>query len=250
MRETSTNQSAPIINRGKQYEETVFAEWLGVAVRSLVAVGRTGGWRSRSGLCAAHRQSLDPSFKPRDFGIRSAGLKAVQPDSRILISRQTLERLNADGSPDPSFAPALSGTANSLLLQPDGRMVLDGGSTNLDGTRRNYLVRLNADGSLDASFTPGVMTNRLSFALAGLPDGGILAGGNFYQANDEIHVGLARFNQHRRDATVADDAGWRDGQNQRQRERRTKRAVVFHLARPNQFSSSLRDRTWRGDGDD
>jgi uncharacterized protein (TIGR03437 family) len=138
--------------------------------------------------------SLDPSFKPQDFGIRSAGLKAVQPDSRILISRQTLERLNADGSPDPSFAPALSGTANSLLLQPDGRMVLDGGSTNLDGTRRNYLVRLNADGSLDASFTPGVMTNRLSFALAGLPDGGILAGGNFYQANDEIHVGLARFN--------------------------------------------------------
>lgn len=138
--------------------------------------------------------SVDPSFRPQDFGIRLVGLKAVQPDGRILISRQTLERLNADGSPDVSFVPALSGSANSLFLQPDGRMVVDGGVTNPDGSRRNYLVRLNADGSLDASFDAGATTNRLSFALAGLADGGILTGGNLYLANGEIHVGLARFN--------------------------------------------------------
>lgn len=138
--------------------------------------------------------SVDPSFKPQDFGIRVASLKAVQPDGRILITRQTLERLNADGSPDASFVPALSGATNSLFLQPDGRMVVDGSVANPDGTRRNYLARLNADGSLDASFDAVATTNRLSFVLIGLPDGGILTGGRFYQANGEVHVGLARFN--------------------------------------------------------
>src|SRR5262249_33636992 len=45
----------------------------------------------------------------------------------------------------------------------------------------------------DSSFDPGAGTNRPPSTLARLPDGRILAGGNFYLAGDEVHLGVASF---------------------------------------------------------
>ncbi len=54
----------------------------------------------------------------------------------------------------------------AVAVQPDGRVVIGGDFTHVDGVARNYLARLNADGSLDASFNPGSTLNGSVYALA------------------------------------------------------------------------------------
>ena len=75
------------------------------------------------------------------------------------IVHSSLARLNADGSVDEAFAqasfvPAGSKQVNSILLQPDGKILVGGlnvGSGNLISTG---VVRLNPDGTTDTSFDP------------------------------------------------------------------------------------------------
>lgn len=72
-------------------------------------------------------------------------------------------------------------TVTAAIRQPDGKILIGGGFTSVDGIPRNGIARLNADGSLDTSFNPGVRANLgstvRSFAL--LPDGRIYAAGDF-----------------------------------------------------------------------
>ncbi len=98
---------------------------------------------------------------------------AVQPDGAILVGgkfttvnggrRAYLGRLTRDGTLDPVFAPVVSSGSGSpvtsLVVQPDGRILVAGDFTILAGAPRRYLGRLNADGSLDATFDPAVGGN-------------------------------------------------------------------------------------------
>ncbi|MHA3773686.1 hypothetical protein ACXR0O_19295 [Verrucomicrobiota bacterium sgz303538] len=54
---------------------------------------------------------------------------------------------------DFSLTSRISGTANTGLVLPDGRILL-GGSLKLDGVAAN-LLRIQSDGALDTAFTPG-----------------------------------------------------------------------------------------------
>lgn len=72
-------------------------------------------------------------------------------------------------------------TVNAAIRQPDGKIIIGGGFTSVDGFPRNGIARLNADGTLDLSFNPGIAANLGStvrtFAIQ--PDGKILAAGDF-----------------------------------------------------------------------
>ena len=109
---------------------------------------------------------------------------AVQPDGKIVISgnrwsnpgdfpySENLEssafvrRLNSNGTDDPSFGTSHSrvtietpkGTfsVNSMILQPNGKILLAGSRSN-ESFSLGVLARLNTDGSLDSTFgTDGV----------------------------------------------------------------------------------------------
>jgi uncharacterized delta-60 repeat protein len=117
---------------------------------------------------------------------------AVQTDGRLVAAyNQTFDgtpsvrRFNTDGSVDTSFNSKVSGSAESLLIMSDGK-ILVGGSISAgaypDETLRRNLIRLNANGSLDPSFSafeadPNGPVN----ALLRLRDGRILVGGRFTQ---------------------------------------------------------------------
>ncbi|PYM13799.1 MAG: hypothetical protein DME18_08170, partial [Verrucomicrobia bacterium] len=80
-----------------------------------------------------------------------------------------------------SFNPQVIGSVNSLALQADGKIVVGGSFTALEGSGRDSLGRLNLDGSLDPTFNPavgGTFPSGVS-ALAVQTDGKILIGGSF-----------------------------------------------------------------------
>ncbi|MDO7884562.1 IPT/TIG domain-containing protein [Hymenobacter cheonanensis] len=122
----------------------------------------------------------------------------VQPDGKILLGgdfttyqgapANGLIRLNPDGSPDATFntGAGLSGVVNntvvnSIVVQPDGKVLLGGDFTTYQGVTATRLIRLNADGSRDASFATGSSFNSTVNALALQADGKVLVGGGFSQ---------------------------------------------------------------------
>ena len=139
--------------------------------------------------------SLDTSFNPgaNDF-VRTL---AIQGDGKILVggdfntlggggtgttTRNTIGRLNPDGSLDTSFDPGANQSVDDLVVQADGKILVGGAFTTLGGggtgtTTRNRIGRLNPDGSLDTSFNPGANDFVRTLAIQG--DGKILVGGDF-----------------------------------------------------------------------
>ncbi len=147
---------------------------------------------------------LDTSFDPGAGANGSVDAIAVQPDGKLLIGggftsyagveRLFVARLNADGSLDASFDPAIgaSGAVYALALQPDGRVLIGGAFQFFDGAPRGRVARLNADGSLDASFDPGDGANDFVAALALTPDGRVLLGGLFTSFDSAVRRRTAR----------------------------------------------------------
>ncbi|MBS0660894.1 MAG: delta-60 repeat domain-containing protein [Verrucomicrobia bacterium] len=72
-------------------------------------------------------------------------------------------------------------SVSAAVRQPDGKIVIGGGFTSVDGFPRNGIARLNADGTLDLSFNPGIAANLGSTvrSIVLQPDGKIIAAGDF-----------------------------------------------------------------------
>ncbi|MBI4622248.1 MAG: hypothetical protein HY736_03370, partial [Verrucomicrobia bacterium] len=113
---------------------------------------------------------------------------AVQPDGRVLfVSRvqitgnlfYSVSRLNANGTPDETFAAVNSRTdpITSLALQTDGRIVVGGSFSTIVGAAVARLARLNPNGTVDLAFNPA--PNGAVTALALPSDGRLMIGGSF-----------------------------------------------------------------------
>ena len=105
-----------------------------------------------------------------------------------------IARLQPDGSLlDTSFLPILDGNVQVVSLQSDGKVLIGGRFTTVNGTSQAGIARLNTDGSLDASFKP-LLGNPTISAILVQPDGKILVGGTFSGANGFNRVNLVRLN--------------------------------------------------------
>ena len=112
---------------------------------------------------------------------------ALQPDGKIVIGgaftkyngaiRKGIARLKPDGTVDPSFNPTASAnaTVTSLLLQPDGKIVIGGAFNSVNGQTHEKIARLNFDGTIDATYNPSTAGDVECLALQS--DGKILFGG-------------------------------------------------------------------------
>jgi uncharacterized delta-60 repeat protein len=93
--------------------------------------------------------------------------------------RRNLARLGPTGALDTSFNSRPNDQVNTMAVQPDGRVVVGGLFTTLNGgaVTRSYLARLNLDGSLDGTFPADA--SGVVWRLAQQPDGKIVVGGAF-----------------------------------------------------------------------
>ncbi|MCE5228799.1 hypothetical protein LLG95_04285 [bacterium] len=136
--------------------------------------------------------SIDMGFADRHVTPYDVAINfAVQTDGKILISGSypvtgggrifQLERLNANGTPDPSFTWVQTDEyVTAIALEPDGRILIGGGFRNVNGAARRGLARINQDGTLDMNFNPTAMGERGSvFNIAVQANGKILVIGNF-----------------------------------------------------------------------
>ena len=96
---------------------------------------------------------------------------------------------------DTSFNPgiaATNGLVETVLQQPDGKILVCGNFTQFAGSDRSYLCRLNANGSLDTTFRagPGYWVRHMSLQ----PDGKIIIGGFFTSVEGQPRGLVARLN--------------------------------------------------------
>ena len=111
----------------------------------------------------------------------SSSLAVISRPSRG-TSRNGIARVNASGSLDTSFLNNLAGAdgmVRAVVVQPDGKVLIGGDFTHVNGTPCNYIARLNTDGSLDTNFNLGAIFTGSVYALALQPSGQILVGGGF-----------------------------------------------------------------------
>ncbi|MDB6128396.1 MAG: Ig family protein, partial [Verrucomicrobia bacterium] len=155
--------------------------------------------------------SLDTSFDPNvdrpvlSIGIQSNGLivigggfTLIQPSGATTATlRNSLARLNPDGSLDTGYDPNLDNGVVRLVIQPDGKVVAAGyftGATPNAGTLTtvSHIARFNIDGTLDIGFNPGVGGNVLALTLQA--NGGIILGGSFSAVQLQRRNNVARLN--------------------------------------------------------
>ncbi len=164
---------------------------------------------NRRGVARLHQDgSVDASFNP-GTGANSRVLSvAVQTDGKVLIggffasvngvSRNRIARLNSDGSVDTSFDPGAGvgdGYVWRVAAQADGKVLLVGSFTTVNGVSRNRIARLQPDGSLDAGFDVGTGANQDVYAVAVQSDGKLVVGGSFTSVNGLSRSRLARLNE-------------------------------------------------------
>lgn len=156
------------------------------------------GGVARPGLARLLPSGLaDPSFAPT--ALTTGGevqLLAIQPDGQVLLAGPEgygFGRISATGQPDPSFQPPSTCIPRTLLVQPDGRIVVGGLYT--VGLNFYPLLRLQATGSADPSFfrflppSGRVCTPK---CLALYPDGRVLVGGSITGYGSSTSAGVMR----------------------------------------------------------
>lgn len=100
--------------------------------------------------------------------------------------------LVASGLLDTSFAGVVNGEVIAMAVQPDGRIIVAGDFSLVNGSARAGIARFMANGALDETFNPSVGTGIETLALQN--DGKILVGGFFTIAGGQTRNRIARLN--------------------------------------------------------
>jgi uncharacterized delta-60 repeat protein len=171
--------------------------------------------------------SVDPTFGPAQAsGGGEVRVVTINNDGTILVGglftefnndpntpRHGIVRLLADGTLDPNFAPvsmtclqftfgATCGVWADPVVDADGKIIIAGDFSEVNGFPRTCVARLNADGTLDQSFVPSGFTpygfyGGTAWPIRGVAiqsDGKIVIGGRFSGGDCNNHVPLVRLN--------------------------------------------------------
>lgn len=148
--------------------------------------------------------AVDGVFNQNLLGDNAVLKMAKQSDGKLLLvgvfsrfgglSRNGIVRLSADGVVDEGFDPGTgaNGAVFDLAVQTDGKIVLVGAFTQVNGVSRNRVARLNSDGTLDTGFNPGTGPNATVECVALQSDGKVVIGGQFGTFNGSSRSGVAR----------------------------------------------------------
>ena len=146
--------------------------------------------------------SLDQTFNAS--GIASVNEIGIQTDGKIVCttgagSPSGIVRRNADGSVDSTFAVPdfiYIGSSSdmylySLVVRPDGRIIVGGRFSTVNNISRVNLVMLKPNGSVEPTFIANG-TNAVVRDMELRSDGNLIVGGDFSRIANSTRVGVAR----------------------------------------------------------
>jgi uncharacterized delta-60 repeat protein len=154
-------------------------------------------------LCAILKSGKVSGVYRRDVKGGAVRVIVIQPDGKILIAGnfdalhetrfRGIARLNQSGSVDSGFNPGtgVDRSVRTVAVQRDGKIIIGGDFTSVDGVPRDHLARLNADGSLDPSFSPKLDGSEVRKVLV-QKDGRILVAGHFTNVEGASRTSLVR----------------------------------------------------------
>lgn len=153
---------------------------------------------NRSGLVRLNSDgSLDQTFNVSG-GIVGAGLW-IQPDGKYITANTSrLARKNSDGSPDNTFVSTefSDGSSSdtrihSVLIMPDGSLIVGGNFDRVGGFPRRNLTRLKPNGELDPLFLIDGANEQVRVIIAA-GDSKVLIGGEFTKVELTSQPGISR----------------------------------------------------------
>jgi len=151
--------------------------------------------------------SLDNTFKVSS-NLSSVGKWDIDAAGRILLSGGFYEnstffikfvRLNPNGTLDSSFNSDFEapGTIQVSAIQTDGKIIVSGSFTRINGVPQKSPARLNPDGSLDSTFNSGTRFGVGAGFIRKIliqPDGKILVIGSFIGNDGMTRTEVTRLN--------------------------------------------------------
>lgn len=141
------------------------------------------------------------------YGDHTVLLTLRNPSSNVVLGPLTTAVLTIrNDNTAAGVEVGLNGPIHAIAVQPDGKVVIGGEFTLVDGKSRNHLARLNSDTVLDPTFDPGTGTDGNVQALGLQSDGKIIIGGAFTNLDGVYRGRIARVNP---DGSV--DAGFDPG---------------------------------------
>jgi uncharacterized delta-60 repeat protein len=150
--------------------------------------------------------TVDTTFDANSKGNSNIYKIIMQPDGKIVLSGAFttynntpavhMVRLEANGAIDTAFNVGLgfNDFINSIVLQPDGKILACGRFSSFNGMPANRLVRLNPNGTIDPTFNIGSGPSSDLYTIALQPDGKILVGGLFTTFNNQAKYFIVRLN--------------------------------------------------------
>lgn len=139
-------------------------------------------------LSNEHVALVTYSYHSGSAAVFQRHLRHYAPDGTTSLSNDFPTMVNVSGN----FTFELGWTAAHIY--PDGRTLIAGDFTQLDGYRRAGFARLTAEGALDLAFSPGITPPEPVTTLAVGADGLIYAGGEFSFYNGVAQPHLVRLN--------------------------------------------------------
>ena len=143
--------------------------------------------------------TLDTTFSDALSNVVRENRWVIDAAGRILYygTDSKYHRLNPNGSVDQTFTPVTVtevGKVFAAARQSDGKVILAGTFTLMNGVPRTSIARVRADGSLDTSFDGGTGFDVPPTQMRVQADGKILAIGSFASYNGSPRSGMARIN--------------------------------------------------------
>ncbi|MFN5911466.1 MAG: hypothetical protein ACK45H_09040, partial [Bacteroidota bacterium] len=197
----------PSFNVGSGFSSIVFASALQPDGK-IIAGGDFSTYNGVSRACIARLNpdgSLDAGFNPGSGFNGRVETVYLQSDGKIIVGGQftayngslvnRIARLNPNGSLDATFntGSGFNQTVRTINMQSDGKILVGGAFTSVNGVLRNRIARLNTDGSLDLSFSSNVNNSVISINYQ--VDGKIIIGGTFTSVNGSNRFYVARLLQ-------------------------------------------------------
>ena len=136
--------------------------------------------------------SIAPDYRDKPVAIRTYLSFLASTAATWIVLTPVLTTGAFGQSVTDGFDPNVNGSIAAMALQADGKVIIAGSFTAVQGTRHTNIARVNVDGSVDGTFRAG--TDFEVFCVAMQRDGKIIVGGFFTTLAGQPRSRIGRLN--------------------------------------------------------